>query len=75
MGTDKSFWVLENKSMPLYFGICDKRAHWAVRIDDAVKFADQCSAYMMISIMNELGYGTNHNVVEHMFASNSEVIK
>lgn len=41
MNENKPFWVLENKAFPLYFGICNQKAHWAVGIDDAVKFHNQ----------------------------------
>lgn len=63
----KSFWVLENQSLPLYFGMCDGRAHWAVGIDSAIKFYNQHSAYMLMSVLSELGYGTNHKVTEHEY--------
>lgn len=64
---NESFWVLENKTMPLYFGVCNGRAHWAVGLENAVKFHNQHSGYIMLSILQELGYGTNHNVTEHMY--------
>jgi hypothetical protein len=67
MEENKTFWVLENNSMPLYFGICNKRAHWAVGIDNAIKFYSQHSAYMMMTVLNDLGYGTNHKVTEHSY--------
>ena len=67
---ENTFWVLENDSFPLYFGLCNGKAHWAVGLESAIKFYNQHSAYMMISVLKELGYGANHKVAEHMYMEN-----
>lgn len=68
----ESFWVLENENMPLYFGLCNGRAHWAVGIDSAIKFHNQHSGYMMLSVLKELGFGANHKVTEHAYMEKPE---
>lgn len=64
---NESFWVLENNSMPLYFGLCNGRSHWAVGIESAIKFHNQHSGNMMMLVLQDLGYGTNHKVTEHQY--------